>query len=86
MAPIFISKSVVEEGNGKIVGDKHIKMRLLYRNRSSQPVDAIAFNQKQHFDYISTHRDFDILYHVEENTWNNVTNIQLNIKDIRINM
>jgi len=86
MAPIFMSKLVVEEGNGKIVGDKHIKMRLLYRNRASQPIDAIAFNQKQHFDYIASQRDFDILYHVEENTWNNVTNIQLNIKDIRVNM
>jgi len=86
MAPVFMSKSVVEEGNGKIVGDKHIKMRLLYRNKSSQPVDSIAFNQKQHFDYIASQRDFDILYHVEENTWNNVTNIQLNIKDIRVNL
>ena len=86
MAPVFISQSVVEEGNGKIVGDKHIKMRLLYRNKASQPIDAIAFNQKQHFDYIVSQRDFDILYHVEENTWNNITNIQLNIKDIRVNM
>jgi len=86
MAPIFMSTSVVEEGNGKIVGDKHIKMRLLYRNKSSQPIEAIAFNQKKHFDHIANQKDFDILYHVEENTWNNVTNIQLNIKDIRINL
>ena len=84
MAPIFMSKSVVEEGNGKIVGDKHIKMRLLYRNKSSQPIEAIAFNQKKYFDYIANRNEFDILYHVEENTWNNVTNIQLNIKDIRV--
>jgi len=86
MSPVFMSKSIVEEGNGKIVGDKHIKMRLLYRNKSSQPIDAIAFNQKNHFDHIANQKDFDILYHVEENTWNNVTNIQLNIKDIRINL
>jgi len=86
MAPVFMSKSVVEEGSGKIVGDKHIKMRLLYRNKSSQPIDAIAFNQKKHYEYIANQKDFDILYHVEENTWNNVTNIQLNIKDIRINL
>ena len=86
MAPIFMSCNVVEEGNGKVVGDKHIKMRLLYRNRSSQPIEAIAFNQKEHFEHISQQKDFDILYHVEENTWNNVTNIQLNIKDIRINI
>jgi single-stranded-DNA-specific exonuclease len=86
MAPVFISRSVVEEGNGKIVGDKHLKMRLLYRSKSSQPIDAIAFNQKQHFDHITSQKDFDILYHVEENTWNNITNIQLNIKDIIINL
>jgi len=61
-------------------------MRLLYRNKSSQPIDAIAFNQKKHYEYIANQKDFDILYHVEENTWNNVTNIQLNIKDIRINL
>ena len=85
MAPIFMSSSVVEEGNGKIVGDKHIKMRLLYRNRASQPIDAIAFNQKNYFDCIAGQKDFDILYHIEENTWNNTTYIQLNIKDIRIN-
>jgi single-stranded-DNA-specific exonuclease len=86
MAPVFMSTSVVEEGNGKIVGDKHIKMRVLYRNKASQPIDAIAFNQKQHYDHIASQKDFDVLYHVEENTWNNVTNIQLNIKDIRTNI
>ena len=85
MTPVFMSTSVVEEGNGKIVGDKHLKMRLLYRNRYSHPIEAIAFNQKQHFDHIANQKDFDILYHVEENTWNNVVTIQLNIKDIRIN-
>jgi len=85
MAPVFMSTSVVEEGNGKIVGDKHIKMRVLYRNRSSQPIETIAFNQKQHYEHIASQKDFDILYHVEENTWNNVTTIQLNIKDIRTN-
>jgi len=84
MAPVFMSTAVVEEGNGKIVGDKHIKMRVLYRDKASQPIDVIAFNQKIHFNHITNQNDFDILYHVEENTWNNVTYIQLNIKDIRI--
>ena len=27
---------------------------------------------------------FNILYHIEENTWNNNTVTQLNIKDIKI--
>ena len=32
---------------------------------------------------IKDNKTFDVLYHVEENVWNNVVNIQLNVKDIR---
>lgn len=84
MAPVFLSKNVVEEGNGRIVGDKHIKIRVLYPDKASQPIDAIAFNLKEYFEQIAAKNTFDILYHVEENTWNNNTTIQLNIKDIKI--
>lgn len=115
MAPIFRSRNVVEEGLGKIVGEKHLKMRLLYSDKPGQPIDAIAFNVKEHitdmakrkyagdqkflsylgiksvdeidlkihFSKIAAINDFDILYHVEENSWNNITSLQLNVKDIR---
>ncbi|MBR0055639.1 MAG: single-stranded-DNA-specific exonuclease RecJ [Bacteroidales bacterium] len=82
MAPVFLSRHLVEEGNGRIVGEKHIKMRVCYRNRNCLPIDAIAFNQKDNFDLVRKGKDFDMLYHVEENTWNNITTIQLNVKDI----
>ncbi|HPE40223.1 MAG TPA: single-stranded-DNA-specific exonuclease RecJ [Bacteroidales bacterium] len=85
MAPTFLSKHVIEEGKAKIVGDKHLKMRVSYRNKSVQPIDVIAFNQQIYFKQIVDHNDFDIVYHVEENTWNNNTTIQLNVKDIKIN-
>ena len=115
MAPIFLSRHVVEEGYGKIVGEKHLKFRVLYRHKSIQPVEAIFFNAKEHilglcrdkykdnpkfleylkissldqldikthFGKIAAINDFDILYHVEENIWNNNVTLQLNIKDIR---
>ncbi|MDL2312173.1 single-stranded-DNA-specific exonuclease RecJ [Bacteroidales bacterium OttesenSCG-928-B11] len=115
MVPVFRSKNVVEEGLGKIVGEKHLKMRMLYSDKPVQPIDAIAFNAKEHitdmakrkykndrkfldylgidsvdqidlrihFSKIAAINDFDILYHVEENSWNNVVSLQLNIKDIR---
>ena len=83
MAPIFLTRRLVEEGNGKIVGEKHIKMRVCYRDRNCRPIDGIAFNQKENFDKITSGKEFDMLYHVEENTWNNVTSIQLNVKDIK---
>ncbi|MBQ7551267.1 MAG: single-stranded-DNA-specific exonuclease RecJ [Bacteroidales bacterium] len=83
MSPVFLSRNLVEEGNGRIVGEKHIKMRVCYREKSCRPIDAIAFNQKENFGIISSGNYFDMLYHVEENTWNNVTSIQLNVKDIK---
>lgn len=85
MAPLFLSRHVIEEGNAKVVGDKHLKMRVSYRNKSVQPIDVIAFNMQMYYNQIVKLNDFDIVYHVEENTWNNVTNIQLNVKDIKIN-
>lgn len=83
MAPVFITRRLVEEGFGRIVGEKHIKMRVCYRSKSCHPIDAIAFNQKENFSKVNSGKDFDMLYHVEENTWNNVTSIQLNVKDIK---
>lgn len=83
MEPVFQSTGVIDEGNGRIVGDKHLKCRVQYPDRSVQPVDVIAFNMKDKLKLVKDNKRFDLLYHVEENVWNNVTNIQLNVKDIR---
>ena len=85
MAPVFQTNGVVEDGSGKVVGNKgkHIKMRVLYPDRATPPFDGIGYNLYEKFDLITNNKKFDIVYHVEENTWNNKTTIQLNIKDIR---
>ena len=85
MAPIFQTNGVVEDGSGKVVGNKgkHIKMRVLYPDKATIPFDGIGYNLNEKFDLITNKTKFDIVYHVEENTWNNKTTIQLNIKDIR---
>ncbi len=83
MEPIFQSNNVVDEGAARIVGDKHLKARVQYPDRLVHPIDVIAFNQKDKLDLITNNKTFDLLYHVEENVWNNVVNIQLNVKDIR---
>ena len=44
---------------------------------------AYYANQKDKLEMIKDNKTFDVLYHVEENVWNNVVNIQLNVKDIR---
>ncbi|MCQ2272468.1 MAG: single-stranded-DNA-specific exonuclease RecJ [Bacteroidales bacterium] len=93
MAPIFKSSGVVEDGNGRIVGKKetpqgkqegkHIKMRVLYPDRNTPPIDGIGYNLREKYDLITNKQKFDIVYHVEENNWNGKITIQLNIKDIK---
>ena len=51
--------------------------------KADQPIDVIAFNRKDKLPIIKDNKPFDILYHVEENVWNNMVNIQLNVKDVR---
>jgi single-stranded-DNA-specific exonuclease len=82
MEPIFETDGVVDEGNARIVGDKHLKCRVLSPYERSGSFDGIAFNQKALLPVISDSKPFNVLYHVEENRWNNVVNTQLNIKDI----
>ncbi|MCR4857882.1 MAG: single-stranded-DNA-specific exonuclease RecJ [Bacteroidales bacterium] len=83
MEPVFQSNGVVDEGGGRIVGDKHLKCRVLYPDRDVKHLDVIAFNMKDKLPLIQDGKPFDMLYHVEENVWNDMVNIQLNVKDIR---
>ena len=67
MEPVFQSNNLVDEGSARIVGDKHLKARVLYPDKVVQPIDMIAFNSKDKLPLLQNNRQFDILYHVEEN-------------------
>jgi single-stranded-DNA-specific exonuclease len=83
MAPVFISKNVKDTGFGRCIGkDKtHLKITLA-DDSTSLKYQAIGFNLADKFDIIQN-STFDVCYNVEKNTFNGVTNIQLNIKDIK---
>ncbi len=82
MEPIFETDGVMDDGNAQIVRDKHLKLKIYNPEDRSNPFDCIAFNQKDKMSIVSQNKPFNILYHVEENRWNNVTSTQLNIKDV----
>jgi single-stranded-DNA-specific exonuclease len=84
MSPVFLTKGVIDNGYGRIVGKNHLKLTIGHPEIASNPFPAIAFQQGDHFPYINSGRPFDICYHVEENEWNGKKDIQLNIKDIKI--
>ncbi|RLD59495.1 MAG: single-stranded-DNA-specific exonuclease RecJ [Bacteroidetes bacterium] len=83
LSPVFQSDNVMDSGKGKIVGEKHLKLQVVHPNIRSYPIASIAFQQAHHFDSIERSRPFNIVYHIEENEWNGVVKLQLNVKDIK---
>ncbi len=83
--PIFCTIGVRDSGSSKLVGREleHIKLDLI-DDSTGTVMSAIAFGMHRFGDHIISGKPFDICYTIEENTYNNVTSIQLLIKDIRI--
>jgi single-stranded-DNA-specific exonuclease len=87
MAPVFATKNVADNGEGRIVGASrdHLKLSLIQETDPFRNFPAIAFQQAKVFDFIQSGDFFDICYAVEENSYRGIANLQLNIKDIKVN-
>jgi len=88
MLPIFQSNNLVDTGDAREVGNdtiKHLKFKVTECDQESDKYSAIGFGLGSYCKEIEkkgTH--FNICYHFEENFWNGRTEIQLNVKDIKI--
>ncbi len=83
MSPVFISENLIDTGSGRVVGKNHLKLEVVHQDIRGYPIPAIAFQQSNYLDYIVNDKPFNISYHIEENEWNGVVNLQLNVKDIK---
>lgn len=83
-SPVFQTDGVVDNGNARLLKNKHLKLTLGHMEYASNPIPAIAFQLGDYYDYISKGQPFNICYHIEENDWNNKKEIQINIKDIML--
>ena len=82
MKPTFSTSSVRDNGYGKQVGvDKtHLKLNIIY-GADKKTYNAIGFNLGKKLPSIQN--EFDIVYALDENTWNGNTSIQLLLKDLK---
>ncbi|CAL2078629.1 single-stranded-DNA-specific exonuclease [Tenacibaculum sp. 190524A05c] len=80
--PIFKSSSVRDNGYGKRVGQDKTHLKLsLFQGKPESVINAIGFSLGDKIDHINN--DFDILYQLDENTWNGRTSLQLQLKDLK---
>lgn len=82
MEPLFATAGVTDTGKSRIVGDNHLKLSV---QQNGKVMDGIAFGMGEHLQTIKKGAPFDICYHLDENTYNGRTTLQLMIKDIKLN-
>ncbi len=83
MRPVFLGRGVVDAGSARLVGEHHLKMRLMHPDAPRRSFDAIAFKQAHWMDLVRSGAPFSVLYAIEENDWQGRVTLQLNIKDIK---
>ena len=84
MSPVFRTENVRDTGLSKVVGTNHLKLNLAEDQTTRFGLDGIAFQMGQFYPFISRRIPFDVCYNLEENSYNGKTNIQMNVKDIRM--
>lgn len=83
MSPVFKTDNVIDTGFARIVGKNHLKLEVVQQDIRGYPISAIAFQQSEKLEHIVRNKPFNICYHIEENEWNGVVKLQLNIKNIK---
>ena len=83
MSPIFKSSNLRDNGRGKVVGNNHLKLTLVQHEDYQSTFDGIAFQLGHHHPQVEQQDAFEVVYHIEENNFNNRTTLQLNIKDLK---
>lgn len=84
MTPVFVTEDVLDPGSSRLVGknEEHIKLDLVEPDFNSGIFPAIAFNQSEKFNIVTSGLPFNICYTVAENEFRGKTNLQLFIRDI----
>jgi single-stranded-DNA-specific exonuclease len=78
--PVFIARRVFDNGYSRIVKDQHIRFSL---EQEQLRFDGIGFNLADKFHLLQPGKALDILFHLDENEWNNQKSLQLKVLDLR---
>ena len=81
MRPVFITRKVTETGFSKLLKEQHIRFVV---KQGDTIVNGIAFNMAEKFSLLQMNEPVDIVYTLDINEWNNETNIQLRVIDMKL--
>jgi single-stranded-DNA-specific exonuclease len=81
MRPVFIARKVKNTGYCKIVKENHVKFSL---QQGQTIVNGIGFGLAHKFDLLTMDEPIDIVFSLEQNTWNGITTIQIKVIDFKL--
>lgn len=80
--PVLVVSNLSVVGYPKIVGTNHLKMRV---RKDGYQLETIGFGMADKLKEINTAREkVSIAFVLEENIWNNMRQLQANLKDIKV--
>ncbi len=84
-APIFVTRSVSSYGDVRLVGAEceHLRCDFTQKQKPNTTIQAIAFQQPSHYEWIRSRRPVDVCYQVVENNFRGIVSTQLRVKDIK---
>ncbi|MDX1628062.1 MAG: single-stranded-DNA-specific exonuclease RecJ, partial [Fulvivirga sp.] len=82
--PVFIAENVFVKGSVRLIKGKHLKF-VACQEKNNRKFEAIGFNLAPVAKEIAEGVLFKMVFTIEENTYQGLSSIQLNIKDIKLN-
>ncbi len=79
MRPLFVARNLKISGIPRIVGENHLKFKAI---QDKTVISAIGWKLGELYEMLISNRLLDMVFVIEENEWNGLKEIQLNVKDI----
>lgn len=79
--PILLSRNVKLDKNPRFIGKDKSHVKLNFYRENSAAIDAIGFGFAPIFKTLNNNL-LSICYSLDENTWRNVTSLQINLRDV----
>ncbi len=81
--PVFVTKNVRDTGYSRLVGRNEDILLLQLEDPTGVIFKAVGFGLKDYYPQIVKRKPFDLAYTIEENEYNGIKSVQLEIKDFR---
>ena len=86
MAPVFVTKQVVDTGYGKKIGQQEEHLKLFVKSSTdanSEGYGVIGFGLGNKLSITEARKPFDLVYCIDENEFNGTVTTQFRAKDLR---